>query len=275
MLRLQAELRLRALLREPRAVRARGHAQGQREGGARGGLFGDSAVRRPGQEADGVVAGAADDGQSEPRGARCAHERDRATERRLVAGLGDAAVLVAEHAGQVAVAAVRHPARLPHRHHDRRLSRTPAGPAVRGGVRALRDDPGLRTPRAGRARQRAQPQLVQDSQVPEVQLALQVSGDARDPHEGEAPGGGDELYILHSGAAAPAPSSRRDVHLRLQTVPVRGVQLLDDDQRQPQHTHAIGQAFEQHAGAAERRGAEQRVAAGESESAVDPPLARK
>ncbi|KAJ8252713.1 hypothetical protein COCON_G00220250, partial [Conger conger] len=123
----------------------------------------------------------------------------------------------------------------------------------RGGVPQVRHGPGL-LPLARRPHDHdALAQLLQDAQVPQVQLALQVPADAGGPHEGEAPGLGRVLLLLQQRAEPPAPGPRRELHLRLQALPLRGVQLLHHHQGQPQHPHAVGQAPQQHADAAERQ----------------------
>lgn len=78
---------------------------------------------------------------------------------------------------------------------------------------------------------------MQNPQVSEMQLALQVSGNSRDPHEGEAPGERAELSLLSHQPVASAFGARRNLHLRLQALPVRSVQLLNNNQGQSEHSY--------------------------------------
>lgn len=122
--------------------------------------------------------------------------------------------------------------------------------------------------------------LMQDIEMPSMQLALQISGNSWDTHERETSGWGECMRILFSGwvswsttmflfcfiticqrflrtnwkfqifilslsrSTTSSISSRGVVYVRIQTVSLRHMQLLNNHQRQSINPYAKRQAFE-------------------------------
>ena len=82
--------------------------------------------------------------------------------------------------------------------------RQPSG----SGMPQVRHDPGILALARRPYDHDALEKFMQDAQVSQVQLALQVPGDAGDPHEGETPGDGRPVHLLYRRPAAPAPGAR-------------------------------------------------------------------
>lgn len=85
-----------------------------------------------------------------------------------------------------------------------------------------------------------------------------------------------ETSCIYCIAGQPHPRlARGDLHVRIQTISLRSLQLFDDNQRQSQYTHAIRQTSQQHARAPERRSSEYRTATSLTQSSSSTPLASK